>query len=242
MDFITTEDLKKSLAIENNRKRIFKSGEGAGKSGSFFFFSYDNRFIIKTLRGSERKKLLLMLDSYIEHIQRTQNKSLIARVYGVYSYFSDVFGRLEVMVMQNTIHLNNKNSEKITFDLKGSLRGRKTKLPMDQDYFWRTSNNCNSCLKDVNLKLIQNDIGDFSLFQFSEDIATSLKLTIKADSQFLQRHNLMDYSLLATIEHVPFKVRRESGASSEAPIERQNSRNELNTNLRKYKLDKKTFY
>ena len=39
----------KSLDNVSNRKMIFKAGEGAGASGSFFFFSYDNKFIIKTL-------------------------------------------------------------------------------------------------------------------------------------------------------------------------------------------------
>ena len=39
----------------DNRNMIFKAGEGAGKSGCFFFFSHDNRFLIKTLRGSEKE-------------------------------------------------------------------------------------------------------------------------------------------------------------------------------------------
>ena len=52
---------------------VFKSGEGAGASGSFFFFSYDNKFIIKTLRGKEKDILLKMLDDYIGHIVETNN-------------------------------------------------------------------------------------------------------------------------------------------------------------------------
>lgn len=48
MDKISNADLIESLAPHRNRKAIFKSGQGAGKSGSFFFFSHDNRFVIKT--------------------------------------------------------------------------------------------------------------------------------------------------------------------------------------------------
>jgi hypothetical protein len=44
---------------------VFNAGEGAGASGSFFFFSSDNRFIIKTLQGKERSVLLRMLDDYV---------------------------------------------------------------------------------------------------------------------------------------------------------------------------------
>ena len=40
---------KDSLNPKNNENKIFKAGEGAGRSGSFFFFSQDNRFIVKTM-------------------------------------------------------------------------------------------------------------------------------------------------------------------------------------------------
>jgi hypothetical protein len=32
---------------------VFKAGEGAGRSGSFFFFSHDRKFIIKTMTKEE---------------------------------------------------------------------------------------------------------------------------------------------------------------------------------------------
>jgi hypothetical protein len=47
-------DIAESLAVDKNRQKVFQAGEGTGKSGSFFFFSHDNRFIIKTMRGNER--------------------------------------------------------------------------------------------------------------------------------------------------------------------------------------------
>ena len=49
IDAIEPKDIINSLDNETNRKMIFKAGEGAGASGSFFFFSHDNKFIIKTL-------------------------------------------------------------------------------------------------------------------------------------------------------------------------------------------------
>ena len=67
MDNIKYSDLLKSLAVEDNVHNIFKSGQGAGKSGSFFFFSNDNNYIIKTMRGNEKKVLLNMLDDMIKH-------------------------------------------------------------------------------------------------------------------------------------------------------------------------------
>ena len=52
---------------------MFKAGEGSGASGSFFFFTKDNQFLIKTLRGSEMKIFINMLDEYIYHITKTTN-------------------------------------------------------------------------------------------------------------------------------------------------------------------------
>ena len=85
LDNISCEDMINSLSLEENRNMVFKAGEGAGKSGSFFFFSHDNRFLIKTLQGGEKKLFLGMLDDYIKHIEETENKSLLARIYGVFT-------------------------------------------------------------------------------------------------------------------------------------------------------------
>ena len=50
-----------SLSPELNRDEVFSAGEGQGKSGSFFFFSHDKQFIIKTMRQNELKALMAML-------------------------------------------------------------------------------------------------------------------------------------------------------------------------------------
>jgi len=55
------DDLYKSLSPKFNRDKVFNAGEGAGKSGSFFFFSHDNRFIIKTISSDE-------IDVYLKRI------------------------------------------------------------------------------------------------------------------------------------------------------------------------------
>ena len=55
--------------MENNRDSIFRSGEGAGKSGSFFFFSNDNKFLVKTATDGEKNLLTRLLDPLTEHIR-----------------------------------------------------------------------------------------------------------------------------------------------------------------------------
>jgi len=78
---------------------IFQAGEGAGASGSFFFFSRDKKFLIKTLEVSEREVLLKMLDDYIGHIKKSNNNSLMARIYGVFTIKTNYFADVDIMIM-----------------------------------------------------------------------------------------------------------------------------------------------
>jgi hypothetical protein len=49
LDGIDNNTIKESLSPDANREMVFKAGESQGKSGSFFFFSHDKQFIIKTM-------------------------------------------------------------------------------------------------------------------------------------------------------------------------------------------------
>jgi 1-phosphatidylinositol-4-phosphate 5-kinase len=70
-DGITKLEVKRALIETKNRESVFKAGEGSGKSGSFFFTTFDKKFLIKTLRGDEKQVLLDMLEDYVEHIELT---------------------------------------------------------------------------------------------------------------------------------------------------------------------------
>ena len=69
LDNISEFDIMTSLSMISNRKMIFKAGQGAGKSGSFFFESFDKKFIIKSISSSEKKVLLNLLDDLIFHLE-----------------------------------------------------------------------------------------------------------------------------------------------------------------------------
>ncbi len=57
-----------SLAPEYNRDQAFKAGEGSGKSGSFFFFSHDNKFIIKTMNDEELRTFKKIFKEYFKRV------------------------------------------------------------------------------------------------------------------------------------------------------------------------------
>jgi hypothetical protein len=85
LDGITINNLKQSLnpELDANVKKIQKAGEGMGKSGSFFFFSHDDQFLIKTMTLDDFAAFMKMFKTYFEHIE-SQDNSFLARIYGVY--------------------------------------------------------------------------------------------------------------------------------------------------------------
>jgi hypothetical protein len=89
MDGVSDQDIIKSIEPKNNRYQIFKTNKGGktnngGASGSFFFFTQDKQFIIKTLFLHEKKKLLDLLPKMVKFINQNKNSSVISRIYGIY--------------------------------------------------------------------------------------------------------------------------------------------------------------
>lgn len=54
-----------------------------GKSGSVFYLSHDDRFLIKTMRKTEMHTLLNMLPAYYRHV-RTYDNTLLTKFYGLH--------------------------------------------------------------------------------------------------------------------------------------------------------------
>lgn len=84
IDKIDFAMIKNSLNTELNRDQVFKAGESQGKSGSFFFFSHDKNFIIKTMTDSDLYAFKNLFKTYFAHVS-TNTQSLLARIYGIYT-------------------------------------------------------------------------------------------------------------------------------------------------------------
>jgi len=87
---------------------VFRSGEGAGASGSFFFFSFDRKFIIKTMSDGELKIFLKMLPEYEQHLT-VNRKSLFSRIYGVYTIYMNKVSSVNLILMANTLNFKSKD-------------------------------------------------------------------------------------------------------------------------------------
>ncbi|KAJ1677185.1 Phosphatidylinositol-4-phosphate 5-kinase, partial [Spiromyces aspiralis] len=64
-------------------KYILSEVGSSGKSGSFFYYSQDFRFIIKTVRHTEHKFMRKILPQYYEYVRDNPN-TMLSRIYGLH--------------------------------------------------------------------------------------------------------------------------------------------------------------
>lgn len=101
MDEISTPDLESSLNPITNKENISAIKESEGKSGSFFFFSQDNKFLIKTITKNELNTILGdFILGYYEHIKSNPD-SILTRIYGVYTVKIRGVNEVHIILMQN---------------------------------------------------------------------------------------------------------------------------------------------
>ncbi|KAE9585431.1 hypothetical protein Lal_00018020 [Lupinus albus] len=151
-----------------------------GKSGSVFFLSQDDRFMIKTLRRSEVKVLLRMLPDYHHHVKSYEN-TLITKFFGLHRIKPSSGQKFRFVVMGNMFCTELRIHRR--FDLKGSSLGRSSdKIEIDE----------NTTLKDLDL--------NYS-FYLEPSWRESLLKQIEIDSKFLEAQHIMDYSLLLGVHY-----------------------------------------
>lgn len=112
-----------SLSPKFNREMVFKAGQSAGSSGSFFFFSHDSKFIVKTMTSSELARLKRMMPNYSEHLKTNKN-SLLSKILGIFTVKTENFSSVHIMLMENTVRLKESKNLRYIFDLKGSTVDR----------------------------------------------------------------------------------------------------------------------
>jgi hypothetical protein len=154
-----------------------------GKSGSFFYFSPDYRYLIKTVKYNEHHHFFKNLEKYYKYLEANPN-SLIMSIYGLYRLKADGH-KLYFIVMQN-VYPPNKDMHRM-YDLKGSMYGRFVPLPSEEKNYART------IFKD------KNWTDENRHLILGPDKRKLLLEQLEKDSKFLQTMGVMDYSLLVGI-------------------------------------------
>ncbi|KAL2898210.1 Phosphatidylinositol 4-phosphate 5-kinase 6 [Bienertia sinuspersici] len=150
-----------------------------GKSGSFFYLTHDDKYMIKTMKKSEVKVLLRMLPGYYNHV-RTFEDTLVTRFYGLHcvKLTGATQKKVRFVIMGNLFCTDYAIHRR--FDLKGSSHGRTTDKPESQI-------DPTTTLKDLDL----NYLFRLQRFWFQEFCRQ-----VDRDCDFLEQERIMDYSLL----------------------------------------------
>ncbi|XP_030829575.1 1-phosphatidylinositol 3-phosphate 5-kinase isoform X3 [Strongylocentrotus purpuratus] len=164
-----------------------------GKSGSKFMKTMDDRLILKQMSKSEAHSFLNFAPNYFQYMQKAHENNkptALAKILGFYKVgfqnpVTNTAQKLDLLVQENLFY---KRRIAQVFDLKGSIRNRhvKTSGVQTQDLV----------LLDENLL---KHIIDSPLY-IRMHSKTALAMAIKADTEFLSSHLVMDYSLLVGLD------------------------------------------
>ena len=167
------------------------------RSGQFFFYSHDGRYMIKTLTFAESKFLREILPFYYRHLTRYPS-TFLTHFYGMYRVCMPNAGnqRLHFMIMRSVFHTKKKICR--VWDLKGSKANRKSE-PGD------------SVGKDLDM------LEEGRRLRFAEPGARVAFLEqLRRDATFLARMGIMDYSLLLGLHNCE-EERGGGGACDDVP-------------------------
>ena len=167
-------------------KYILSELGSSGKSGSFFYFSRDYRFIIKTIHPSEHKVLLSILKSYYAHVKSNPH-TLLSRFYGLHRVKLPRGRKIHFVIMNNLFPPHRDIHE--TYDLKGSTVGR---LYPEE----KAAKNPRAVMKDINW--INRD----KQLELGPEKRALLCEQLRRDSEWLKSVHVMDYSLLVGIHNM----------------------------------------
>ncbi|OTB01982.1 hypothetical protein M426DRAFT_74891 [Hypoxylon sp. CI-4A] len=161
-------------------KYILSELGSPGKSGSFFYFSRDYKYIIKTIHHAEHKFLRKILKDYYQHVTDNPN-TLLSQFYGLHRVKMPYGKKIHFVVMNNLFPPH--RDIHTTFDLKGSTVGRDYR---EEDL----EKNPRATLKDLNWLRRKRHL------ELGLQKKRLFLQQLERDVRLLQKLKIMDYSLL----------------------------------------------
>ncbi|XP_015978213.1 phosphatidylinositol 4-phosphate 5-kinase type-1 alpha isoform X2 [Rousettus aegyptiacus] len=170
----------------------------SGASGSLFYVSSDDEFIIKTVQHKEAEFLQKLLPGYYMNLNQNP-RTLLPKFYGLYCVQAG--GKnIRIVVMNNLLPRSVKMH--IKYDLKGSTYKRRAS-PKEREKPLPT-------LKDLDF------LQDFPDGLFLDaDMYNALCKTLQRDCLVLQSFKIMDYSLLVSIHNIDHAQREPSSSETQ---------------------------
>ncbi|KAI1712089.1 phosphatidylinositol-4-phosphate 5-Kinase domain-containing protein [Ditylenchus destructor] len=160
-----------------------------GASGSIFYVSTDDKFIIKTVQHKEAEFLRTLLPGYYLNLHQNP-RTLLPKFFGLFCYQS-LGKNIRLLVMNNLLPQSIVMHHK--FDLKGSTYKRSAGKS--------ERSKSNPTLKDLDFNIeFKNGI---ILDAHTHDILMNI---IQRDCLVLESFKIMDYSLLMGVHNIDLEV------------------------------------
>jgi len=174
-----------------------------GASGSIFYLTNDDEFILKTVSMKEAEFLQKLLPGYYMNLQQNPRTTL-PKFFGMFCYQCNQ-KNIRLIVMNNLLPSNVRMHLK--FDLKGSTYKRKASKHEKEKK--------SPTFKDLDfMELLPEGL------LLEPETYTALISTMRRDCRVLESFKIMDYSLLVGIHNLDLaaKERAESSGAAETTV------------------------
>ncbi|XP_012716805.2 phosphatidylinositol 4-phosphate 5-kinase type-1 beta [Fundulus heteroclitus] len=165
-----------------------------GASGSLFYLTSDDEFIIKTVQHKEAKFLQRLLPGYYMNLNQNP-RTLLPKFYGLYCIQTGGFN-IRLVVMNNVLPRSVKMHYK--YDLKGSTYKRRASR--------KEREKPRPTYKDLDFQ----DMHEEGLY-FDTETYNNLMKTLQRDCRVLESFKIMDYSLLLGVHVLDHREGVEQG-------------------------------
>ncbi|XP_035714568.1 phosphatidylinositol 4-phosphate 5-kinase type-1 alpha isoform X4 [Folsomia candida] len=164
-----------------------------GASGSIFYLTTDDEFIVKTVMHKECEFLQKLLPGYYMNLNQNP-RTLLPKFFGLFNYICNS-KNVRLCVMNNLLPSSVKMHEK--YDLKGSTYKRKASKKECQKAY--------PTFKDLDF-MEKHPEG----ILLESDTCNALIKTMERDCRVLQSFKIMDYSLLVGVHNLDLAAKEKA--------------------------------
>jgi 1-phosphatidylinositol-4-phosphate 5-kinase len=188
-----------------------------GASGSIFYLTYDDEFILKTVQHKEAEFLQKLLPGYYMNLNQNPH-TLLPKFFGMYTYQCNQ-KNIRVTIMNNLLPSNIKMHLK--FDLKGSTFKRKANK--------RERAKSSPTFKDLDfVEILPEGL------MLEAETYNALITTMRRDCRVLESFRIMDYSLLVGIHNLDQAAKEQAERNSGVSPTKEQARREADRKMQRY--------
>ena len=171
-----------------------------GKSGSFFYYSFDGKYMVKTISHTEHRFFRHILEKYYSHMVQNRDTMLV-RFLGAHKIRQGKHSKvgsksIYFVVMGNLFDTPLKIHRR--YDLKGSWVGRLCVIGAGVRHSTKDADRGDTAraLKDLDIVDLDEHI------RLDEKTTALFQSQLEKDSRFLAECGIIDYSLLLGLHNV----------------------------------------